>query len=73
MADDQTAELERLRARIRELEGNIASQNASPRHPKSRAKTGGLAKALTYMLAATTALMAAPAFITIRRWVRWWL
>jgi hypothetical protein len=69
---DPAAEVDRLRARIKELEDQVRSGD-TPDGPPRRSAAGGGMKILTAALAATTALMAAPAFITVRRWIRWWL
>lgn len=69
---DQAGEIEQLRGRIKELEDQLRSRG-TPDGPPRRSPSGGGRKILTAGLAATTALMAAPAFITVRRWIRWWL
>ena len=68
---EQTAQIKQLQGRIEELEGELRSREAgaAARSPA----VSGWGKVLTATLAATTVLMAAPAFITVRRWIRWWL
>jgi hypothetical protein len=65
-ADD---EIDQLRRRVKELEKQLRSR---PTEPQSSRSTGGALKIATASLAATTALFAAPAYASVRRWWRWW-
>jgi hypothetical protein len=62
--------VEQLRARIRELEGQLRTASWD-RPPHVVGGTTAL-KVVTAALAAVVVLMALPAFITLRRWYWWW-
>ena len=63
--------VEQLRARIRELEGQL--RTASSDRPPHAVGGGTTAlKMVTAALAALVVLLALPAFITLRRWYWWW-
>lgn len=64
-----TDDVDVLRARIAELEAELRSRPSS-----SEKKSGGSdgMKVVAAGLGATTVLLAPPAFLTFRRWVRWW-
>jgi len=67
----ESPEAEELRRRIKELEDRLASVDRPGRPTKS---SGGsnLTTVLLALLGGMSALMAWPAFLTVRRWVRWW-
>jgi hypothetical protein len=67
---DVTDEREQLRSRIAELEAQVRTLRADAGHPTS--VSGTIAKALVPVLAVMTALLTWPAFLTLRRWWRWW-
>jgi len=69
---DGVAEIQQLRDRIKELEDQLASVAKSGREPKHTAAPNRAMSILAAALGAMAALMAGPAFITVRRWVRWW-
>ena len=68
MSSSSDNEVERLQARVRELERQLKASKKAAAQPAP----GDRSKVVTGVLAGTTALMAVPAFITVRRWVLWW-
>jgi hypothetical protein len=69
----EAAELERLRARVKELEDQLQSRPTPARASESGGGASGALKALAAGLGAMTALMVLPTYLTLRRWVRWWV
>ena len=69
IAVGETDDVEQLRARIRELEAELRRR---PEATATQRGGGDGIKVVAAGLGATTAVLAAPAFLTFRRWVRWW-
>jgi hypothetical protein len=67
------AEVQRLQARIKELEDQLQSRPPPARASTSGSSASGALKVLTGGLAVMSALMVLPTYLTLRRWVRWWL
>lgn len=67
----ETDDIDALRARIRELEAELRTRPATG--TKDARGGGDAIKVVAAGLGASTVLLAAPAFVTFRRWVRWWL
>jgi cephalosporin-C deacetylase-like acetyl esterase len=65
----ETDDVEELKARIADLEAQLERRAA----PSPSSGGGGEAiKVAAAGLGATTVVLAWPAFLTFRRWVRWW-
>ena len=67
-ADD----IQQMRSRIGELEDQLRSRPTEARNPRPDRAAKKLLRALAAALAAMTVLTAPLAFITVRRWHRWW-
>jgi hypothetical protein len=65
----ETDDVDALRARIRELESELRTRPAVD----AEAGGGDAMKVVAAGLGVTTVLLAPPAFLTFRRWVRWWM
>jgi len=64
-------DVQQLRDRVAELEKQLEPSRASaPGEPAAR--TGDRLKVVTAVLAGVSLLMTFPAFVTVRRWYRWW-
>jgi hypothetical protein len=72
-AATEADEVQQLRARIKELEDQLQSRPTSASASTSSGSASGALKVLTGGLAAMAALMVVPTYLTLRRWVRWWL
>lgn len=71
LAVAETDDVDALRARIRELEAELRTRPAARDATPSAGGTDAV-KVAAAGLGATTVLLAGPAFLTFRRWVRWW-
>ena len=69
---DTTAELEQLRSKVKELEAQLSSAKSRGGEAKSSSGATRALPAVAAVLGVTSVLMAGPAFVTVRRWVRWW-
>jgi hypothetical protein len=65
-------DVQQLLNRIKELEQQLGSRAEGAGGLGHAASSGPLLKVLAAGLAAAAALMALPAFITLRRWYEWW-
>jgi phage shock protein A len=69
---DTTAELEQLRSKVKELEAQLDSAKSRAGEAKSSSAGTRALPAVAAVLGVSSVLMAGPAFVTVRRWVRWW-
>jgi hypothetical protein len=67
-----TEDVQRLQARIRELEQQLATRDAAARNVTTGSGGNRGLKFVAAALAAVSVVMALPAFLTIRRWIDWW-
>jgi hypothetical protein len=66
------ADEQQLRNRILELEDQLRRGPRSAHDATSEHAANQRLKVVATFLGATTVLMAPPAFVTLRRWIRWW-
>jgi hypothetical protein len=64
-------DVQQLRNRIEELEKQLEPPQVAAQG-EIRASSGDRLKVVTAALAGVSLLMAFPAFVTVRRWYRWW-
>jgi hypothetical protein len=67
-----TEEIQRLRARVKELETELRSRRSVVTGRGGKAAGGALLRLVNAVLVVTTLVMAPAAFITVRRWLQWW-
>lgn len=69
---DLTAEVDTLRARVRDLESQLKSREPSRGTAPSSSQSNGPLKTVAALLGILVVLMIPPTIITTRRIIRWW-
>lgn len=69
---DPSAEVDQLRARVRELESQLRDRRSAEVKSKPEKVAPGWMKALLVALAGMLAVLAPLAVDSIRRFIRWW-